>query len=383
MASVTNRDGRWQIRVEHKLLPNGKFFHTFDDEDSARSYAKNMETVLNRGIVPLEFLDKKTRTADPILEKILNNHIPKAASTDKEILALLVKEVGKLRLSQVTTIWTDEWVRKMKQEFNLAPGTLRKRVESLARAIDEHVRLTTPEGGVRLMNPLRFLPKGYSLYKEADANVLEKVDKKSKRDVSRDRRVEPDEAARIQAVLNGEKRDDRQRPWPVDPAFKLLHDLIVDTGLRLSEAYTLRVNQYDVAKGLLSVEGSKGWAGVIKPRVVPLIPSLRVLLSDWCKDMKANELIFPYWDGTKKDKKGTTNRLSHRFTSLFEYARTPNFREHDLRHESTCRWVTMRNPSGHWIFSEVEICKIMGWTDMKMMLRYASLRGEDWSSRLT
>ena len=99
--------------------------------------------------------------------------------------------------------------------------------------------------------------------------------------------------------------------------------------------------------------------------------------------MKASELIFPYWDGTKKDKKGTTNRLSHRFTSLFEYARTPNFREHDLRHESTCRWVTMRNPSGHWIFSEVEICKIMGWTDMKMMLRYASLRGEDWSSRLT
>lgn len=383
MASVTNRDGRWQIRVTHKLLPNGVFFATLDDEQSARGYAQNLETLLDRGIVPLEFLEKKPRTSDPILEIILTNHIPKAARSDKEILELLVDEVGKLRLSQVTTIWTDQWVRKMKHESNLAPGTLRKRVESLARAIDEHVRLTTPKDGVSLMNPLRLLPKGYSLYKEADAKVLEKVDKKSKRDVFRDRRMEPDEAARIKAVLNGEKRDDRQRPWPVDPAFKLLHELIVDTGLRLSEAYTLRVEQYDVAKALLNVEGSKGWAGVIKPRVVPLIPSLRVLLSDWCKDMEASELIFPFWDGTKEDKKETTNRLSHRFTSLFEYAKTPDFREHDLRHESTCRWVTMRSPNGGWLFSEVEICKIMGWTDTKMMLRYASLRGEDWSSRLT
>jgi len=383
MAAVTNRGGRWQIRVTHKLLPGGKFFHTFDDEDSARSYAQNLETVLDRGIVPLDFFEKKPRTSDPFLEIILTNHIPKAARSDKEILELLVDEVGKLRLSQVTTIWADQWVCKMKQESNLAPSTLRKRVESLARAIDEHVRLTTPEGGVRLISPLRLLPKGYSIYKEADAKVLEKANKKSKRDVSRDRRMEPDEAARIKAVLNGGKRDDRQRPLPVDPAFKLLHELIVDTGLRLSEAYTLRVEQYDIAKALLNVEGSKGWAGVIKPRVVPLIPSLRVLLSGWCKDMKASELIFPYWDGTKEDKKGTTSRLSHRFTSLYEYAKTPDFREHDLRHESTCRWVTMRSPSGHWIFSEVEICKIMGWTDMRMMLRYASLRGEDWSSRLT
>jgi integrase len=385
MAAVTNRDGKWQIRVTHKLLPNGKFFHTFDDEDSARSYAQNMETVLDRGIVPLEFLEKKTRTADPILEKILNNHIPRAASTDKEILALLVKEVGKLRLSQVTTIWTDEWVRKMKQEFNLSPSTLRKRVESLARAIDEHVRLSTPDGSVRLVNPLRLLPKGYSQYRDSDVKALEKVGKKSKRDVSRDRRMETDEAIRIQAVLDGEKREDKQRAWPVEPAFKLLYELIVDTGLRLSEAYTLRVKQYDVTRGILNADGSKRRDGVPKPRVVPLIPKLRVRLSEWCKEMDANNLIFPFWNGdeAETERKLASNRLSAKFKTLFEYAKTPNFREHDLRHESTCRWVTMRSPNGGWLFSEVEICKIMGWTDTKMMLRYASLRGEDWSSRLT
>ena len=279
MAAVTNRGGRWQIRVTHKLLPGGKFFHTFDDEGAARTYAQNLETLLDRGIVPLDFFEKKPRTSDPILEKILNNHIPRAASTDKEILALLVKEVGKLRLSQVTTIWTDEWVRKMKQEFNLSPSTLRKRVESLARAIDEHVRLSTPDGSVRLVNPLRLLPKGYSQYRDSDVKALEKVGKKSKRDVSRDRRMEPDEAVRIQAVLDGEKREDKQRAWPVEPAFKLLYELIVDTGLRLSEAYTLRVKQYDVTRGILNADGSKRRDGVPKPRVVPLIPKLRVRLA--------------------------------------------------------------------------------------------------------
>ena len=41
----------------------------------------------------------------------------------------------------------------------------------------------------------------------------------------------------------------------------------------------------------------------------------------------------------------------------------------------------MRSGNG-WIFSETEICKIMGWKDTRMMLRYASLRGQDLSSRL-
>ena len=46
----------------------------------------------------------------------------------------------------------------------------------------------------------------------------------------------------------------------------------------------------------------------------------------------------------------------------------PDFREHDLRHEATCRWVELRNATG-WVFSEIEVCRIMGWSDTRMMLR--------------
>ncbi|MCG9015218.1 hypothetical protein, partial [Laribacter hongkongensis] len=59
-----------------------------------------------------------------------------------------------------------------------------------------------------------------------------------------------------------------------------------------------------------------------------------------------------------------------------------DFTEHDLRHEATCRWFSMRDARGAWVFSDIEICRIMGWTDTRMALRYASLRGEDLSSRL-
>ena len=75
-------------------------------------------------------------------------------------------------------------------------------------------------------------------------------------------------------------------------------------------------------------------------------------------------------------------RLSARFGTLFDYAGVEDCTEHDLRHEATCQWVTMRRPDGHWTFSEIEVCKIMGWKDTRMMLRYASLRGSDLSSRM-
>ena len=91
--------------------------------------------------------------------------------------------------------------------------------------------------------------------------------------------------------------------------------------------------------------------------------------------------MFDFWNGTEEDLTATTNRLSKRFKSLFEYAELDNYVEHDLRHEACCRWVMLKGDKG-WLFNELEICKILGWSNTKMMLRYASLRGEDLADRL-
>ncbi len=381
MASIQQRGKKWQVRISHKLLPK-PLFVTLDAEGPARAYAQHIEELLDRGIVPAELLEEDQRRAGPKLERVIADYLATGAvaPTDVPTLQLLITEVGQRRTSDVSARWADAWVSDMKLKQHLAPGTIRKRVGSLARVLDAYIRTKLKEGEAAPANPLRMMPRAYSQYTEAEAQALAAMNKAPKIDQARDRRLAADEEARLRAAMLGEKRPDRERAIEHDPAFVLLFDLIINTGLRLSEAFKLRVDQYDPQRGVINVEGSKGERGRIKPRVVPLVPALRPVLTAWCKDRVG--LIFPFWSGDPEETKRASARLSSRFRVLFDYADVPDCTEHDLRHEATCRWVTMRDKAGRWMWSEVEVCKIMGWTDTKMFLRYASLRGEDLADRM-
>lgn len=377
MASIQQRGSRWQLRVPHKLLPK-PYFHTFDDEAEARSYGAQLESLLDRGIVPIEMMDGQKRTENPPLSKIIAAYLGgcSVAPSDKPTLLLLTTTDGESRLLSITPAWADLWVSRMKTANHLAPGTIRKRVESLARALDWWWRLK----GETVVNPLRSMPRGYASPNSNELSALASSGKEQKRDVQRDRRLSSEELGRARDAVAGRVRPDRQRPWGNDAGFALLFELIIGTGMRLSEAYRLRVDQIDFVRWVIRVDGSKGHRGASKPRVVPLIKDLRPLLERWCQNRIG--LVFQFWDGSPADRTRCTSRLSARFATLFDYADIPDCTEHDLRHEATCRWVTMRDQAGRWIFSEIEIAKIMGWTDLKMMIRYASLRGEDLAQRL-
>lgn len=376
--NIQQRGARFQLRVKHPLL--GKpFFFTFDTQTEARNYGEQLESLLSRGIVPVELLAKPSQTqSDPLLIEIIRAYSKAApvAATDHEVLDLVVREVSGVRMSGVTFAWCDGYVRKLKRENNLAPGTIRKRIGSLARALDWHIRQSTLPGATAQANALRLLPRGYSTYTPDDIAS----GAPAKRDGVRNRRLSSDELERVLLTLSGHKREDRERAWPADPAFTLLFDLIVDTGMRLFEAYRLRVDSLDFATGIINVDGSKGHHGAVKPRVVPLKPALRAKLQAWCVDRVG--LVFPFWDGSAQDRPLASGRLKQRFRSLFDYAQVLEFTQHDLRHEATCRWVELRTASGAWVFSEIETCRIMGWSDTRMMLRYASLRGADLAARL-
>lgn len=376
--NIQLRSGRAQLRVKHPLL-HRPFFHTFDTEVEARTYGEQLDALLARGIVPQELAEvPKRKTADPLLIEIIREYSRAAriAESDNEVLDMLVQEVMGVRLSSLTSAWCDDYVTRLKRKRHLSPGTIRKRVGSLARAIDWHIRRSTVAGSQPAANPLRLLPRGYSTYTPSDVAAGATI----KRDKTRDRRLTRQEAELIALALAGDKRADRERALDPDPAFALLYELIVDTGLRLFEAFRLRVDSVDLVRGVLNVEGSKGHHGAIKPRVVPIKPALRDRLRAWCAGRVG--MVFPFWDGSAADKRKASARLSARFRVLFDYAQVEGFTQHDLRHEATCRWVELRNARG-WVFSEIEVCKIMGWSDTRMMLRYASLRGEDLSSRLT
>lgn len=190
-------------------------------------------------------------------------------------------------------------------------------------------------------NPFRGLLGGYSTYTRDEAVSLRKETetiaarspagftaakpKKAKRDQIRERRFAPGEQERIEMALRGERLPGATWVRPPNPDLEMLFELIVDSGMRLQEAYTLRVKYLQLDKGFTKVDGTKGRAGVEKPRIVPLKPAL---------------LEKPRFYAERK-------------TELLFLAG-----------------------------SDVEICKIMGWWNYAMVLRYASLRGEDLAARM-
>lgn len=383
MAAVTKRGDAWQIRIKHKLLPK-QYFRTFDTEVEARAHARTIEDLLDRGIVVPDLVELEKPGLGPRLSVLIDEYkrLAHPSKTDMPILDLLAKEVGKARVGEVTTLWVDAWLRSMKIGQHLAPSTVRKRVGSLSRVLDYQARKTLESGQQVPINPLKLLPAGYANANEAERSALQMAGKKVKKDQARDRRLLPEELARVRAALAGEKRPDRERALTKDHEFALFFELILNTGLRLFEAYRLRVESVDIAGRFLRVDGSKGRGGVVKPRTVPIVRDLVEPLRDAIKDRRPEELLFSFWDGSEDDRPRCTNRLSHRFGGLFDYANVSDFKEHDLRHEATCRWILMKKKDGGWIFTDSQIMKIMGWTSMQMMLRYASLRGEDLANLL-
>ena len=381
--NVQARGKRHQLRVTHDLLPKA-FFATFEGEREARDYGEQLHALLDRGVVPQELLAATPKGDDPLLIEVIRSYTKAAPITasDDALLGQMLSELVGTRVNGVTHLWVDQYVKnlKLKRAKPIAPSTIRKRIGALGRVLDWHWRRVTPQDKLPPANPFRLLPRGFSLYSQGEAKELAKSDRVAKRDQVRNRRLAPGDEDRILAALAGLKRPDRERALVADPAFTMLFRLIVATGMRLREAYRLRADQIDLKRRLIHVEGSMGHRGAIKPRLVPMTSELNEMLRPWCEGRVG--LLFPFWNGAEDDLKKATARLSARFRVLFDYAGVDDMTEHDLRHEATCRWVVMRQPGGGWVFSDVEICRIMGWTSTDMMLTYASLRGEDLAARL-
>lgn len=373
MASIQQRGEKFQVRISHRLLPRPYFF-TFATDEAARAYGLQADTLLKAGVVPREMVVERA-VASPNMVDVIDDYLSLSnpSPSDRVMLGWVNKEVVGVRVSGLDYSWVEGYVRRLKVEMNLSPGTIRKRVGVLGRVLDWHLLKAI---GDNSRNPLRMLPEGYSVYSSEDARLL-KGKSVVKVEVARDRRLVPAEELRIRLVLAGAKREDRERAFVPEPdrELEMLFDLIINTGMRLLEAYRLKVDQIDFAGNVIRFNGSKGRRGKAKPRAVRLVPKLAEKLAPWCEGRKG--LVFGYWDGSQDDLKKAGARLSRRFASLFAYAKVVDFKEHDLRHEATCRWVLMKDATGHWAHSDAAICRMMGWSNSAMLIRYASLRGED------
>ena len=208
MAAVRKtRTGRYELTITNKLLPKGRAFFTFDTEPEARAYGAQAEKWLAAGLVPPDLAVDTTVDRAALLGPVIRARANSgsAAASEQPELDRLYAELGAVALRDITYTWVESWVQRMKLEHNLAPSTTRRRVQALARAIDDHLR-RTPDAMAG--NPLRLLPKGYSAYGPGDRAAVAKL-AESGRDVAvrvdqvRERRLNPVEDDAIREALAG------------------------------------------------------------------------------------------------------------------------------------------------------------------------------------
>ena len=379
--------GKWEIGLRHPSLPGGRRYFTFDTEAEANAYAEQWRVMKMANIEPPAELLKPKALTDATLAQVVRAwaNSGHAAPTQQSALGSLVMEVGAVRLEDATYAWLTKYLQHLKVEKNLAPGSIRHRIQALGRCIDEWAR---HHPDVVMQNPVRLLPKGYSSYNERDRAMVEAAGKTAKADVARDRRLNPGEEDKIVWALSGGQREDRPRGLQLKGGNALLTMflLIVGTGIRLKEAYTLRRNQIDMGEKVIRVQSSKQWRGKVVFRDVPMRPEVHEALSVYLstRAMLPQAWLFPFMDEEPGiDIKTVSQRLSFRFKLAFEYAGVFGLREHDLRHEATCRWLEMRDATGNWMFRQEEVNRIMGWSaNSTMAQRYASFRGADLAARM-
>lgn len=385
--------GKWEIGLRHPSLPNGRKYFTFDTEAEAIAYGQQWKLMKHADIPPPAELTAPTSPGDGVrLARILGAWSDSGFAAPSQILTLktVTREVGSVRFSDANYKWLTGYLRSLKVDKNLSPASIKHRIQALGRAIDEYLRHNVD---VKISNPVKLLPKGYSTYSDVDAQMVQAKGGKVKVNVARDRRLLPGEHEKILSVLSGYERPDRSRGLELKggDALLTLYLLILNTGLRLREAYTLTRGQVDMTNKVIRVQETKQWRGKISFRDVPMRPEVHQALSAYFatrQPFEPHAHIFPFLheEGIEDGKNGlarTSQRLSFRFRIAFEYMGIVGLHEHDLRHEATCRWLELKDADGRDLFRLEELNKIMGWKPGSVMAqRYASFRGVDLAQRL-
>ena len=358
--------GAFQIRVVSKLLPK-PFYASFDAREEAIAFSDYLTALLAQGIVPGALAAKPgERRTEWTVHRCIAEYIRAEGVKVSEVKLLdtIRAHVPNVKITEMNFDWAEAWIRHMKRSDNLAPSTIRHRHGALARCLDWVCR-RHPQ--VLQANPLRLLRRGFATYTFEDAKHAAANGGKLKQDVERDRRLEEGEEERILSCL------------AELPEARMLFVLALETAMRMRECYTLGLAQVSLKKKSIHLDHSKNGDG----REVPLSTTIVRLLAAYI-DGHAHDIanrdgrLFSYWNGVLDETvlDATTVRVSLMFSGLFEQAQIADFRFHDLRHEATCRLYEKTT------LSDVLIARITGHRDLRMLRRYASLRGSDLAARL-
>ena len=368
MASKRKKGERWEYTIKRAGLLDRPVWLTFSTEEEGDAFVRNVERLLDQGIVPHEIrTEAQPATLGSVIRAYLRDAHP--SQKDQEVLATVLTAKGDTAVLRIDARWVDGWIANMKQAEHLAPATIRAKIGATARACDWAIRrklIALPD------HPFRTLPDGYASYSATDAALAEG----KREDVERDRRFVGDEEARIRAVITAGVLPRKQRPRIIKHADAVLADfeLAIETGMRMRERYTLSLDQVDLRGRQILLDKAKNG----DRREVPLSSVALRVLGEQVDRRRGETWLWPWFNGDFRPHalRVHSNWQSKLYADIFEAAGCPDLREHDLRHEATSRFFERTSLQAE------AIMKITGHKTHKMIMRYLRLRGSALAAHL-
>ena len=334
MATSRQRGDRWEFCIRRKGLLPRPVYLSFPTYEEGATYCARIERLLDTGIVPDELSDKAAPLTTISLAYEIYQRNVSISQADESYFPVILKRWGATKIVSVDYAWTERQIDRLKTEWNLSPSTIRHQIGALSRLWDWLIKRQAVAS-----NPFKSLKRGYA--------------SGGREDVHRDRRPTKDELAAIESHLTGD--------------MKRLMLLSLETAMRMREMYTLSTDQINVSKKTVFLDKTKNG----DKRQVPLSSVAVKLLAKLPKG-----LVFPsLWNGVAP-LPATTSRISVAWGRACKTLGIDDLHFHDLRHEATCRFFERTK------LSDLEIAKITGHKDLRMLMRYANLRASDLAAKL-
>lgn len=324
MASlIQNTSGNWRVQIEFR---GQREYKTFKSKSLAQQWAKQRESELQRGL--LASVDDAQKTPlEAVIARYRERVLPtKRNRSDRFTLELLGDRFGRFRLISLQSKHVADF-RDDRLAEGKAPATVVKELNLLRVLIDYAIS----DMGI-------YLP----------ANPARMVKNPSVKN-ARDRILSDEEEEKLFAAFN-------------HPMLPSITRLALETACRLGELLNMQWAHIDFSVRTLKIPVTK----TDVPRTIPLSTAAIETLNELPRPIDSGR-IFSCW--------ARIDSFENVFRRAVKNAGLTDFRFHDLRHTATSR-LAKRIPN------VVELSRITGHTDLKMLSRYYHISAEDLAKKL-
>jgi integrase len=378
---------KYQLRVAHKALGR-PLYKNFDKLDDALEHKKlTLALIKGKGPLPDTILPpaKGMPAMMPLVREYIQHPNVRVSQSDKNYLYAFMSQwkANDWPISRITYEWlTEEFLVTLKRKKGRAPATITKYVGALSR-LRRWAGKQYPSN-LPIESPFDEL-KDAGSYSAHDVKALSSYHGRKVKvsEGKRNRRLEEGEEERIYAALDtfpvdnlNLHRYEQCEPAHITAQLKLMFVLGCNTAMRMAETYSLDRTEVNLKHVTVHLDKTKNG----DERDVPLSKNCVAALKEYMAAYPCH-LLFPSmylpWmdDETEEDWNKRlaviSKRQSRMWQCVFRHAGVKGLHYHDLRHESTCRLYERT------LMRDVEIMKVTGHRDAKMLLRYANLRAKD------